>query len=52
MSKNTGMGRKRVAQKSNKGMDKCDLASHSKQCGRQKKVSKGEHLQTKSEIKK
>lgn len=41
MSKNTGMGRKRVAQKLNKGMDKCDSASHSKQCGRIKEVSKG-----------
>lgn len=48
MSKGSGMGRKRVAQKLNKGMDKCDLASHSKQCGRGKQVSKGEHLETKS----
>ena len=51
MSKNTGMGRKRIAQKLNKGMDKCDFSSHGKQCGRPKEVSKGEHLKsTKNEI--
>lgn len=50
MSKNTGMGRKRAALKLNKGMDKCSSGSHSKQCGRPAKVSKGEHLKTKSEI--
>lgn len=44
MSKGSGMGRKRVSLKQNKGMDKCDTASHSKQCGRLKEVSKGEHL--------
>lgn len=49
MSKNTGLGRKRIGSKS-EGMDKCNSASHSKQCGRQKKVSKGEHLQIKGEI--
>lgn len=47
MSKGSGMGRKRAATKQNKGMDKCDAASHGKQCGRIKKVSKGEHLKTK-----
>lgn len=47
MSKGSGMGRKRAALKSNKGMDKCDMASHGKQCGRAKQVSKGEHLETK-----
>ncbi len=41
MSKGSGMGRKRVANKLNKGLDKCDSASHSKQCGRAKEVSKG-----------
>ncbi|MFA7658614.1 MAG: hypothetical protein WCY19_04210 [Candidatus Gastranaerophilaceae bacterium] len=41
MSKNTGMGRKRIAQKINKGMDKCDASSHSKQCGRLKEITKG-----------
>ena len=41
MSKNSGMGRKRAALKLNKGMDKCDSSSHSKQCGREKTVSKG-----------
>lgn len=41
MSKNTGMGRKKIAQKQNKGMDQCDVASHSKQCGRPQKVTKG-----------
>lgn len=50
MSKNTGMGRKRTALKLNKGMDKCDMASHSKQCGRAKRVSKGESLNTKGGI--
>lgn len=41
MSKGSGMGRKRVANKLNKGMDKCDAFSHGKQCGRIKEVSKG-----------
>lgn len=41
MSKNSGMGRKRSATKLNKGMDKCDASSHSKQCGKGKEVSKG-----------
>lgn len=50
MSKNTGMGRKRIATKLNKGMDKCNASSPGKQCGRIKNVSKGEHLQTKGEI--
>lgn len=49
MSKNTGMGRKRIGSKS-ESIDKCNIASHSKQCGRPKKVSKGEHLQTKPEF--
>lgn len=49
MSKESGMGRKRSNLKVNKGMDKCDAASHSKQCGRIKEVSKGEHLKTKSQ---
>lgn len=49
MSKNTGMGRKRGNLKENKGMDKCDFTSHSKQCGRPQKVSKGEHLNIKTE---
>ena len=50
MSKGSGMGRKRPALKLNKGMDKCDVASHSKQCGQSKEVSKGEHLIVKKEI--
>lgn len=41
MSKNTGMGRKRMGQKANKGMDRCDAGAHGKQCGRPKEVSKG-----------
>lgn len=41
MSKGSGMGRKRGAQKLNKGMDKCDATSHGKQCGRAKEVTKG-----------
>lgn len=49
MSKGSGMGRKRGNLKQNKGMDKCDLTSHSKQCGRPQKISKGEHLNTKIE---
>lgn len=49
MSKNTGMGRKRFGSKG-EAIDKCDVASHSKQCGKQRKVSKGEHLQTKPEF--
>lgn len=40
MSKGSGMGRKRTAQKINKGMDKCDASSHSKQCGRPKELLK------------
>lgn len=47
MSKGSGMGRKRSSLKSNKGMDKCDATSHSKQCGNTNKISKGEHLKTK-----
>lgn len=50
MSKNTGMGRKRPALKLNKGMDKCDSSSHSKQCGRQKAVTKGTFEQEKRAI--
>lgn len=44
MSRESGMGRKRIGARINKGMDKCDASSHTKQCGRPKKVSKGEHL--------
>lgn len=44
MSKNTGMGRKRIGAQINKGMDHCDAPSHGKQCGRPKEVSKGQHL--------
>lgn len=50
MSKGSGTGRRRIAQKLNKGMDKCDSTSHGKQCGKAKVVSKGEHLKTKGEI--
>lgn len=50
MSKGSGMGRKRIAQKNSKGMDKCDVSSHSKQCGNINKVSKGEHFKTKGGI--
>lgn len=50
MSKNTGMGRKRITQKLSKGIDKCDFSSHSKQCGRPQQVTKGEHFKTKGEI--
>lgn len=41
MSKNTGMGRKRIGSKMEKGIDRCDVGSHGKQCGRQKEVTKG-----------
>lgn len=41
MSKGGGIGRKRTATKLNKGLDKCDASSHSKQCGRPREVSKG-----------
>jgi hypothetical protein len=41
MSKGSGMGRKRIGALSNKGMDKCDVGSHSKQCGRPKEITKG-----------
>lgn len=44
MSKGSGIGRKRIGARINKGMDKCDAPSHGKQCGRPKEVSKGEHL--------
>lgn len=47
MSKGSGMGRKRIGSMSNKIIDKCGDESRSKQCGRQKKVSKGEHLGSK-----
>lgn len=50
MSKGSGMGRKRASLKLNKGMDKCDVPSHGKQCGRVKEVSKGEHLSLKGKI--
>ena len=50
MSKGSGMGRKRMGTKLGKGMDKCDAKSHGKQCGRQKEVTKGEHLKSKEEI--
>ena len=41
MSKGSGMGQKRIGARLNKGMDKCDATSHSKQCGRPMEVSKG-----------
>lgn len=41
MSKGSGTGQKRMGAKINKGMDRCDAASHGKQCGRPKDVSKG-----------
>lgn len=44
MSKNTGMGRKRIGSKLEKGIDRCDVHSHSKQCGRALKVSKGKQM--------
>jgi hypothetical protein len=41
MSKGSGIGQKRMGTALNKGMDKCEAGSHSKQCGRPQKVSKG-----------
>lgn len=46
MSKGSGMGRKRIGSKLEKGIDRCNVNYHSKQCGRPQKVSKGEHLKT------
>ncbi len=48
MSKNTGIGRKRITEKISDGLDKCDVAAHSKQCGRAKKVTKGQHFKQKN----
>lgn len=50
MSKGSGMGQKRIGAKINKGMDRCDAASHSKQCGRPKEVSKGKKVKSRSGI--
>ena len=41
MSKGSGMGQKRIGARMNKGMDRCDATSHSKQCGKAKEISKG-----------
>lgn len=41
MSKNSGMGSKRIGARLNKGMDKCDVSSHGKQCGRIRQITKG-----------
>jgi hypothetical protein len=41
MSKGSGMGRKRVSSSLTKGLDQCDAASHGKQCGKAKEVTKG-----------
>ena len=50
MSKGSGMGQKRDGARINKGMDKCDASSHSKQCGRAKNVSKGNKSWTSEEV--
>lgn len=41
MTKGGGTGSKRIGARVNKGMDKCDVNSHGKQCGKPKKVTKG-----------
>lgn len=38
-----------MGQMTNKGMDRCDAASHGKQCGRPKDVSKGNKKWTSAE---
>lgn len=43
------MGRKRIGSKLEKGIDRCDVNSHSKQCGRPEKVTKGKHYIQKGE---
>jgi len=49
MSKNTGIGRKRIGSKMEKGIDRCDVSSHGKQCGRPTKVTKGNKQWTSQE---
>lgn len=41
MSKISGTGTKRFGGLLNKGRDKCDVTSHSKQCGDAREISKG-----------
>jgi len=45
MSKGSGMGRKRSGAHPEKGIGRCDMSSHSKQCGNGKYVSKGSKQQ-------
>lgn len=40
MTKGGGIGTKRYGGLMNKGQDKCDVASHGKQCGNALKVTK------------
>lgn len=47
MSKNSGLGRKRIGSMSNKGMGKCPVGAPGEQCGNAKKVSKGITIKTK-----
>ena len=45
------MGRKRIGSKVSKGMDKCDVGAHGKQCGRPKDVSKGHGIEIMEKVK-
>lgn len=44
MSKGGGIGSRRMGARMNKGMDRCDVGSHGKQCGDANEVSKGKIL--------
>lgn len=41
MSKNGGLGSKRIGSMTSRGMGKCDAGSRAEQCGNARKVSKG-----------
>lgn len=43
MSKNSGMGRKRIDNRDSKGLGKCTLGGHAEQCGNAKKITKGKY---------
>lgn len=40
MSKNGGMGSKRIGSMTSKGMGKCEAGTHAEQCGNSRKVLK------------
>ena len=41
MSKNSGMGSKRIGSMTSKGMGKCDAGTRAEQCGNERVVKKG-----------